>query len=639
MPVATVTNVTCYNAGNGLIQISGSGGTPPFTYAFGSGAFAYTSYFGSLGPNVYIVHLKDGNGCLKDTTITITQPAAIVPAVTKTNELCHGGNTGAINVLAVSGGTPPFVFALGAGAYHHLYNFSNLTAGTYTVHTMDNNSCVNDTTVVIAEPTAIVPTATVTNVLCNGGNSGQVVLSASGGNPGYRYATGPGSFGASGNFSSLTAGTFTFHILDANNCNHDTTITVTQPTKLTATFSSTPVSCWGGTNGSVTETAAGGIAPYSYQWSSTTATTASVPNLASGVYVGVVKDANGCQVTGRDTIISPTAINVTGTATNPICAGKCNGAISVGAAGGIAPYSFHWNTGVTLSNIGALCAGTYTVTITDAHSCTYTKSYTLTDPPPIVLNLGPDVKLCKGQTAKLNAGIKDRSAVFTWGSSNGFIGTDSLASLSAAGTYWVNVTSAKGCTAKDTLVINVSTQVIHAEFIVTTQAFQDSAVEFVNISNPAPDSIRWLVPSVSNVITDSLSSRMVSLRFKDTGVYLIGLTAMTNGCQDVFHDTVLVVKSTPSKDTIAASPDLIKSFTISPNPTNDGKFTVHVELSKTADVRFRMLSLVSYNVVLDKSEKGQTTYNVQYSIARNPGIYLLLLETLDENRVLKLIVQ
>ncbi|NCX89947.1 MAG: hypothetical protein EBX02_12800 [Betaproteobacteria bacterium] len=180
-----------------------------------------------------------------------------------------------------TGGTPTY---LGTGP------IPGLTAGTHTYTITDGNNCTASASITLTEPAALVVSTSQTNVACNGGNNGSATASVSGGTAPYTY-----SWSNSANtsaISSLSAGTYSLTVTDVNGCSNNlASVTITEPTALALTTSSTPASC--NPDGSASVSVTGGIGTYTYLWSNG-ATTASLANLAAGSYAVTVTDGNGC---------------------------------------------------------------------------------------------------------------------------------------------------------------------------------------------------------------------------------------------------------------------------------------------------------------------------------------------------------
>lgn len=139
------------------------------------------------------------------------------------------------------------------------------------------------------------------------------------------------------------------------------------------------VSCYGAYDGAVSLTVTGGVSPYFYNWSNG-ATTASVADVPSGIYTVTVTDNTGCKGVDSFFVAQPSQLSVQQVQMHPVyCDQNCNGWISVSASGGTGPYSYQWLHGASGCVAEELCAGVYTVEVSDAHGCRVNAAYTVAD--------------------------------------------------------------------------------------------------------------------------------------------------------------------------------------------------------------------------------------------------------------------
>src|SRR6185436_6442173 len=266
------TNLSCFGGNNGNVTIAASGGLSPYSYSINPniGTQSPSGTFNNLTAQAYTFTATDGNGCTATSTATVTQPTVIsFVAPTITNVTCNGGNNGKV-VVSASGGTGPITYSINPniGTQSPSGTFNNLTAQTYTFTATDGNGCTATSTAAVTQPTAITFIApTITNVTCNGGNNGKVVVSATGGTGPITYSSSQniGAQSPSGTFNNLTAQTYTFTATDGNGCTATSTAVVTQPTAITFIAPTiTNVTCNGGNNGKVVVSASGGTGPITY---------------------------------------------------------------------------------------------------------------------------------------------------------------------------------------------------------------------------------------------------------------------------------------------------------------------------------------------------------------------------------------
>ena len=444
----TQVNVLCFGNNTGSIDLTVTGGTGPYTYAWSNNTTAQDP--SNLIAGVYTVTVTDANGCTATATVTITQPAfALVATTTQVMIACFGGSTGSVN-MTPTGGTAPYTYVWTGGSTAQ--SAIGVPAGTYTVVVTDANGCTTTISATITQPQAPLSLATTqVNVLCFGNNTGSIDLSPSGGTPGYTYAWSNNS--TIQDPLNLIAGTYTVVVTDANGCIDTTSVIITQPQSgLSLSSTQVNVLCFGNNTGAINLTVAGGTAPYTYAWSNNT--TAQDPsNLIAGVYTVTVTDANGCTATLSITITQPaTAVSISTTVQNILCLNG-TGSINSSPAGGVSPYTYSWSNQATTQNITNLQAGNYTVTVTDANGCTANAvgvvAITLSTVPVQINNsTGTNVLTCTTPAISLQA---TGGVTYTW--TGGQTPNAANNVITIPGSYTVNMIDPNGCPVSQSIVI------------------------------------------------------------------------------------------------------------------------------------------------------------------------------------------
>ena len=447
----TQVNVLCFGNSTGSIDLSPSGGTPGYTYAWSNNSTIQDPL--NLIAGTYTVVVTDANGCIDTTSVIITQPqSGLSLSSTQVNVLCFGNNTGAIN-LTVAGGTAPYTYAWSNNTTAQ--DPSNLIAGVYTVTVTDANGCTATATVTITQPaSALVATTTQVMIACFGGNTGSVNMTPTGGTAPYTYVWTGGSTAQSA--IGVPAGTYTVVVTDANGCTTTISATITQPqAPLSLATTQVNVLCFGNSTGSIDLSPSGGTPGYTYAWSNNS-TIQDPLNLIAGTYTVVVTDANGCIDTTSVIITQPqSGLSLSSTQVNVLCFGNNTGAINLTVAGGTAPYTYAWSNNTTAQDPSNLIAGVYTVTVTDANGCTATLSITITQPATAV-SISTTVQniLCLNGTGSINSSPAGGVSPYTYSWSNQAT-TQNITNLQA-GNYTVTVTDANGCTANAVGVVAIT---------------------------------------------------------------------------------------------------------------------------------------------------------------------------------------
>ncbi|MCD6069421.1 MAG: hypothetical protein K0S33_4247, partial [Bacteroidetes bacterium] len=362
-------------------------GSAPGTTVGVAGSVSFQIIFTPSGPgprNATIsITSTDCDEAIYDFAVTGTEPIPIVISSTgHTNVTCPGGSNGAASVTA-SGGTGAFSYNWTPGnpSGDGTNSVTGLTAQPYLVILTDANGCVDSYTVGITEPMPFGPSILITDVNCFGGSTGAINVTPFGATAPYTYTWLP-SGSTTEDLTGLTAGTYSLEIRDANSCPKTYTVSVAQPaTPVSGTTTVTNISCFGGSNGTIDLTPTGGTPGYTYNWGSGV-TTQDRSGIAAGTYTVITTDSKGCTATVTATVTQPTApVSGTTVVTNVSCFGGSNGAINLTPSGGTGTHTYNWlPSGPTTEDRTGLVAGTYSVQITDANTCTATITVSVTQP-------------------------------------------------------------------------------------------------------------------------------------------------------------------------------------------------------------------------------------------------------------------
>jgi gliding motility-associated-like protein len=483
-------NVLCNGGANGSATVVPSGGTGPYTYAWTpSGGNAATA--SGLAANTYTCTITDANGCVITQIITITQPSAVTATTTTTPSTC--GNANGTATVTPAGGVGPYTYSW-APSGGNAATANGLVASSYTVTVTDANGCVITAIAVVSNtggPTANISAST--NISCFGGNNGSATVTVVGGTGPFIYSWAP-SGGNAATANGLTFGSYTVTVTDANGCVTTASVTLTQPTALTASATSTPVLCNGGNTGTATVTASSGTAPYIYSWAPSGGTGTTASGLTATTYTCTVTDANGCITTATTTVTQPTVLTTTSSQVDELCNGGNNGSATVNPSGGTAPYVYSWTpSGGNASTASPLTSGNYTCTITDANSCIITQTFNITQPTALVLTTSFTQATCGSANGSATVTITGGTAPYgcSWSPSGG---TGTTASGLIAGSYTVTITDANGCTATATVnVPNAGSPTATVNTVINVSCFGGSngSIDIISAGGTGPYTYSW----------------------------------------------------------------------------------------------------------------------------------------------------
>jgi hypothetical protein len=627
-----VNDISCSGNNNGSVNATIVDGSGNYTYHWNTGAS--TSFINNLSSGQYTVTATDiTNNTVLTETVTISEPTVLSINSTTTNVNCSGNNNGTAQ-LTITGGTGNYTTS-----WINNINPNALSAGTYTATITDANNCtIISNPITVTEPTALSITESSTNVNCNGATNGSASITVSGGTSGYTYAWSNNA--TTQNMTNIGVGTYTCTITDANNCTViSNPITVTEPTALSITESSTNINCNGATNGSASITVSGATSGYTYAWSNN-ATTQNITNIGVGTYTCTITDANNCTIISNPiTITEPTALSITESSTNINCNGATNGSASITVSGGTSGYTYAWSNNATTQNITNIGAGTYTCTITDANNCVITDTAVITEPSLIMTLV--TATICQGESYEgyttsdnfvdtlINGDGCDsvRTIDLTVNPTQVTNLTDTICHgetldfngqiVDTSGTYQVTLQTWQGCDS----IVNLDLTVQPSITILNTIIIDGTSIPLGSIDiTPSGDTLTQQYLWSNGVTTQDVSSL-------GTGFY--GLTITDNiGCQDTFSFEIGVVNTffMDNKKQIQ-----VKLY---PNPTRENQITtLEFDNILSKDLIYRIVGVDGKILEVGVLSKNELKHQIK--VPQVVGMYYLQL--FSENQQIKVI--
>lgn len=467
----------------GCIYVSASGGTPPYTYAWSTGATTQSICGVSIG--TYSLTVTDANAITATASFTNPSPAgrAVNAHFGIKPELC-GQQDGAIWIDSITG-TPPFNiwWSDGSGGDSLL----NLVAGTYFVRISDSQGCVaiydgggfwgsDSIPFTIPDSTTYGFNITTHPHHCPQLGSAAVHITG-GGVPPFTYAWNTTPVQTTDSARNLIGGTYQVAISDAAGCAVVRTVVINNDLPINAITTSTPEVCIMH-NGTATAIPQSGVAPYTYIWNTVPPqTTVTAGSLVSGAYYVSVLDANNCMAVRYAYVGYTSPIQLNLIATDEKCHNNA-GSITLSPVLGTSPYSYQWSNNQTGNSITGLSQGRYSVTVNDAAGCSVVAGAYVTDVPSFNVNITYTPTACTAPTGTATANINGSTGPYTYLWSTSPPQTGPTATGLGFGSYTCAVTDANGCVGRFAVSI---------PYIRTISAYLSPTSAYCNTSTGAVD--------------------------------------------------------------------------------------------------------------------------------------------------------
>lgn len=546
VPVVTANNsgvITCLQPSSNLLGVSNMS---PATYEWRNGdgiLIASTLNASTTQAGTYTLKVTTPNGCssTKSTVVTVDQT---IPAFTPTND--GPLDCSKTSVTLSPGGTGTgWVYTWKNAAGSVISNSASTTvttAGIYSLKVTGSNGCENtqNTTVVL---NAVLPHGNASNdgpISCVKTTS---ILQGSSQTPGVTYAW-YGAFNdqlsTQQNFTVTAPGTYTLRVTAPDGCysTHVTTVGTIGPLPLSpSVFNNGPLTC---TVGTVSMTASTSSNNVTYEWRNSNGdvigNSAGKSVTLPGVYsVKITKTGDGCSITLKT--------QVTENRTNPVAqiSGElmvCRGKRTTLTASGGTQYA--WSTGATTTSLTTeyiYSPTTFTVSVSKGAYCSTAEASVVVsnhpDPPATITG---QTYACSGSSLVLSA---PGGYTYKWSVSNQT--TQSITvTPSVPTTYYVTVTSDKGCAANDDHRISPIVALPNDFQLsgVPTTPFCGQAVIDIDVINPTPGyTWSWSTGETTTGIEKTLTSSQT-----------ISVTAQNNGCTRT--KTIPIIVNSPAQGQI-----------------------------------------------------------------------------------------
>ncbi len=467
-----IADTICFFGANGTATVLASGGTSPYAYLWD--ANSQTSQMATgLASNEYHVTITDANGCTTTGKTFVMQQQELNTFGQAQASGCHNGFDGTAAVISIYYGATPanlndFSFTWNTTPQQVGLNATGLQGGqTYILTATDVLGCTATASVPVGNPLQLETSVTgISNVECNGDATGRASAQADGGTPPYTWFWNGGTNPSDSVALGLKAGIYRVTITDSHGCPGTASVTIAEPPLLKVTTTPTAVKCFGESSGSALATPSGGTPPYQFVWASGVQTS-SIQDLVAGFYTLTVTDANGCTTPGSVEVGQPSeAVGGSASMEEPTCNGGHDGRILMTATGGTPPYRYGLdNNPVNGSpNQIGIVAGTYVPKIVDKNGCELTLApIVVTQPDPVLVDLGPDIHIVFGQDTQLLALVQNAVGLvqYAWSQEDSIwlscldCSNPSVYALEFPTYFNIVVTDSMGCQDRDQILISV----------------------------------------------------------------------------------------------------------------------------------------------------------------------------------------
>lgn len=444
--------VSCSRSRDGYIATEGTGGTGVYKFSWEDNSHSESLYM-NLYTGTYAVTLSDENGCSDSIQVTLTEPSPLSLEVSEVKNIsCYDGDDGQIHLIA-DGGAGDYAYSSDSFTWQNHPTLTGLKAIPYQLLAKDLNGCEQSITQTLTQPPGLTLCFDDIEPAFCGEARGKATAIANGGTGDYRYewkSSQNNILSNEKNISGLFSGVYTLTVFDNNNCEVINTVGITSADGPKVKVSDVvPATCSYSSDGSALLEITEGNGPFSLHWPDGQSALQGF-NLSKGDHLVEITDLNDCKVIAPVTIPAPEALDITVVeSAEPICNGDCNGKLTIMVNGGTGNYFYDW-TEFTGPELNDLCAGDYSVIVTDENTCVSEKTFHLGQPEPLAARLlyaqSPDCR--DGCDGRLEIEASGGTGIIQYLWSTG--ANDPDVHKLCAGTYSAIISDSHGCNISET---------------------------------------------------------------------------------------------------------------------------------------------------------------------------------------------
>ena len=376
-------SVACFGDNNASIDIQIIGGTAPFENYLNS-TLQLGLNSNTLSAGNYTNSIIDVNGCNVNTNINLNEPSQLITTLNAVAISCYGLCDGEI-YSSISGGLAPYYYLWTNG--QNTSDISNLCSANYALTLTDENGCTENTLETINMPNDIsISVDSILNISTYSGNDGFIYITASGGSGSLNTNwTSANNYSSNNNdILNLYADIYYLEVIDSNLCSYSDTFELFQPSSLWLSIDAVvSPNCYDSCNGAINISAQGGDSTYTYSWSGPNGFTSinnDINNLCDGEYIILIDDGITVLIDTVN-IYQPQPLTTLLSVDSIVCHNGTSQA-QINVWGGSQPLTYSWSNG-DANYYTTVSSGNYSIDVSDINGCSYSESFSLSNPDSI----------------------------------------------------------------------------------------------------------------------------------------------------------------------------------------------------------------------------------------------------------------